>query len=79
VAPGDDSPFGPEPFVVPIEDALDLHAFAPREIPGVVSDYLEAAAEAGFRASARRSRGSAERAEKSTERERAPLFAVSPP
>jgi dsDNA-specific endonuclease/ATPase MutS2 len=49
VAPGDDSPFGPEPFVVPIEDALDLHAFAPREIPGVVSDYLEAAAEAGFR------------------------------
>jgi dsDNA-specific endonuclease/ATPase MutS2 len=45
----DDSPFGSEPFVVPIEDALDLHAFAPREIPGVVNDYLEAAAEAGFR------------------------------
>ncbi len=31
------------PVVVPIEDALDLHAFAPREIPSVVESYLEAA------------------------------------
>ena len=37
------------PVVVPIEDALDLHAFAPREIPSVVESYLEAAVEAGFR------------------------------
>ena len=38
-----------EPVVVPIEDALDLHPFAPREIPSVVESYLEAAVEAGFR------------------------------
>src|SRR5207237_746664 len=37
------------PVVIPIEDALDLHAFAPREIPSVVESYLEAAVEAGFR------------------------------
>ena len=38
----------PNPVVVPIEDALDLHAFAPREIPAVVASYLGAAVEAGF-------------------------------
>jgi len=37
------------PVVVPIEDALDLHPFAPREIPSVVESYLEAAVEAGIR------------------------------
>jgi DNA-nicking Smr family endonuclease len=42
-APDDD-----EPVVVPIEDALDLHPFAPREIPSVVEAYIEAAHEAGF-------------------------------
>lgn len=51
---GDDWPDGdddsiPEWVVVPIEDALDLHAFAPREIPDVVGSYLEAAHAAGFR------------------------------
>ena len=34
---------------VPIEEAIDLHAFAPRDIPAVVEDYLEAAHAAGFR------------------------------
>jgi DNA-nicking Smr family endonuclease len=34
---------------VPIEDAIDLHPFAPRDIPAVVEAYLEAAVEAGFR------------------------------
>jgi hypothetical protein len=29
--------------VLPIEDSIDLHPFAPAEIPDVVSDYLEAA------------------------------------
>jgi DNA-nicking Smr family endonuclease len=37
------------PLVVPIEDAIDLHPFAPREIPSVVESYLEAAHAAGFR------------------------------
>ena len=34
---------------VPIEDSLDLHAFAPRDIPSVVAEYLEEAAARGFR------------------------------
>ena len=36
------------PFKVPIEAELDLHAFEPRDIPGVVADYVDAAAEAGI-------------------------------
>jgi dsDNA-specific endonuclease/ATPase MutS2 len=43
----DDSPFD-GPVAVPIEDALDLHPFAPAEIPDVVRSYLEAAVEAGL-------------------------------
>jgi DNA-nicking Smr family endonuclease len=34
---------------VPIEAAIDLHAFAPRDIPAVVEDYLEAAHQKGYR------------------------------
>ena len=34
---------------VPIEREIDLHAFAPRDIPSVVEEYIEAAARAGFR------------------------------
>jgi DNA-nicking Smr family endonuclease len=34
---------------VQIEDAIDLHTFAPRDVPSVVVSYLEAAVEAGFR------------------------------
>ena len=45
----DDEPPFPDPVTIPIEDALDLHAFAPREIPSVVTSYLEAASAAGFR------------------------------
>ena len=33
---------------VPIEDAIDLHSFAPRDIASVVEDYLEAARDAGL-------------------------------
>ena len=33
---------------VPIEDALDLHAFAPRDIKSVVEEYVNAAHEAGY-------------------------------
>ena len=34
---------------VPIDDSIDLHAFAPRDIPSVVEEYVRAAHEAGFR------------------------------
>jgi len=37
------------PVELPVEDSLDLHAFAPRDIPEVVRDYLEIAREAGLR------------------------------
>lgn len=51
--PGDEPEAGgesaePEPHVVPIEDALDLHSFAPRDIPDVVRDYLEQAQALGL-------------------------------
>lgn len=36
------------PVILPIEDSIDLHAFAPKDIPSVVESYLEAAREAGF-------------------------------
>jgi len=38
-----------EPVIIAIEDALDLHTFAPRDIPAAVEGYVEAAVEAGFR------------------------------
>ena len=44
---GEDSPFN-EPIVVPIEDSIDLHAFAPEDIPGVVEEYLEQCRRAGI-------------------------------
>ena len=34
---------------IPIEDALDLHAFAPRDIPSVVDEYVTAAWDRGLR------------------------------
>ena len=37
-----------EPVPIPIEDALDLHAFAPRDIPSVVEEYLREAHARGF-------------------------------
>lgn len=42
-APGDAGPVR-----IPIEDALDLHAFAPRDIAAVVEDYLAECVRAGF-------------------------------
>jgi len=35
--------------VVPIEPELDLHAFAPPDIPSVVEEYVNAAVRAGLR------------------------------
>ncbi len=39
----------PVPVVLPVEDALDLHPFAPADIPDVVWDYVDQAHAAGFR------------------------------
>lgn len=36
------------PFVMPIEDAIDLHTFAPRDVPSVVEEYLFEAQARGF-------------------------------
>ena len=41
--PDDDSP-----HVVPIEEAIDLHPFQPRDVVSVVEEYLRAAARAGL-------------------------------
>lgn len=43
----------PEPpfddaIVLPLEDRMDLHPFAPRDIPSVVEEYLEQCLENGF-------------------------------
>ena len=37
------------PVVVPIEEFIDLHPFAPQDIADVVREYLECARAAGFR------------------------------
>jgi DNA-nicking Smr family endonuclease len=37
-----------DPVRIPIEDALDLHAFAPRDVASVVEDYLGEAHARGF-------------------------------
>ena len=36
------------PYHVPIAPELDLHAFAPRDIPSVVEEYINAAVESGL-------------------------------
>lgn len=37
-----------EDHIMPLEDFIDLHPFQPRDIPDVVTSYLDAAVEAGF-------------------------------
>lgn len=37
-----------EPVILPTEDILDLHAFAPKEIPSVVEEYIEQCRQAGM-------------------------------
>jgi DNA-nicking Smr family endonuclease len=37
------------PHRIPIEDSIDLHAFAPKEVVSVVEEYLEEAAKRGLR------------------------------
>jgi dsDNA-specific endonuclease/ATPase MutS2 len=42
-----DRPFE-EPVILPTEDILDLHTFAPKEIPSVVEEYIEQCRKAGM-------------------------------
>jgi DNA-nicking Smr family endonuclease len=37
-----------EPVRIPIEDSLDLHSFAPRDVASVVDEYLREAHARGF-------------------------------
>lgn len=37
-----------DPLRIPIEATLDLHAFAPQDIPSVVEEYINEAHAAGF-------------------------------
>jgi len=39
---------GELPVRLPLTRELDLHSFLPRDIPSVVSEYIDAAAAAGF-------------------------------
>lgn len=38
-----------EPFEIPLTDTLDLHSILPRDIKGLVEEYLRLCAEKGFR------------------------------
>jgi DNA-nicking Smr family endonuclease len=38
----------PDPVILPIEDSLDLHTFAPRDVPSVVDEYVRQAVAHGF-------------------------------
>src|SRR5262249_35089996 len=48
MSPPQDPPAASEPAQLPIEDAIDLHGFQPRDILSVVEEYLLAASERGF-------------------------------
>ncbi len=48
-SPLDDAVDPEQPFVMPVEDSIDLHPFPPRDVPDVVDAYLESASEKGFR------------------------------
>ena len=37
-----------DPFVLPVDGTLDLHAFAPRDARSLVDEYVRAAHEAGL-------------------------------
>ncbi len=43
-----DADGGGAPVAIPIEETLDLHSFAPADIPSLVEEYLAAARAAGL-------------------------------
>ncbi len=46
---GPAEPEADDAVVLPIEDALDLHTFAPRDVPDLVREYLAECARRGWR------------------------------
>ena len=38
----------PDPIILPIEDSIDLHTFAPRDVRSVVDEYIRQAVAHGF-------------------------------
>ncbi|MBM3317600.1 MAG: Smr/MutS family protein [Candidatus Eisenbacteria bacterium] len=46
---GENAGPGGEPHTAPLEEALDLHAFHPRDVREVVTEYLWMASRAGLR------------------------------
>lgn len=44
----DEASGGPEPFAIPVTGDLDLHPFAPRDIPSLVEEYVRACRERGI-------------------------------
>jgi DNA-nicking Smr family endonuclease len=38
-----------EPLQIPIDGVLDLHTFSPKELPGLLDDYIEACLQEGIR------------------------------
>jgi len=47
--PHDDTPPDEDAVVLPLEDHIDLHPFAPRDIPSVVEEYVWQCHEEGLR------------------------------
>ena len=47
--PHDEIPPDDDPIVLPLEDHIDLHPFAPRDIPSVVEEYVFQCHEQGLR------------------------------
>lgn len=45
---GRDNGNEPAPVQVPVEDVLDLHCFQPKEVPGLLGEYLHACRHAGI-------------------------------
>ena len=43
-----EGPLMTDDWRVPVDNEIDLHAFAPADIPSVVEEYVEAAAAAGL-------------------------------